>query len=50
MKTKYITFNKEYIINCLYYLLDKTDEVYYKEVKTTITRLIAKIENNTFLN
>ena len=50
MKSKYITVDKEYIINYLYYLLDKIDNVYYQEVNTSIKRFILKLQTNTFLN
>lgn len=36
--------NKEQIINFLYYLLDKIDVVYLKEVKKSIERFIDDLD------
>ena len=39
-----IFMNKEDIINFLYYLLDKIDKVYLKEVEKSIKRFINDLE------
>lgn len=39
--------SKEYIINYLYYLLDKIDIVYYKEVEKSIKQFIDELNKNT---
>lgn len=39
--------SKENIINYLYYLLDKIDITYYREVKKSIERFINELNKNT---
>lgn len=36
---------KDEMINFLFYLLDKVDEVYYREVKINIERFINNIDD-----
>lgn len=36
--------NKQDIINFLYYLLDKIDIIYYKEVEKSIERFTTKLD------
>lgn len=36
--------NKDELINYMYYLLDKVDEVYYREVKISVERFIDNID------
>ena len=37
--------SKDDIIMFLYYLLDKVEDVYYKEAKQSIERFISKLKN-----
>lgn len=36
--------NKEELIRYMYYLLDKIDEVYYREVKISVERFVNNID------
>lgn len=36
--------NKDELIRYMYYLLDKVDEVYYREVKISVERFINNID------
>lgn len=36
--------NKEELINYMYYLLDKIDEAYYREVKISVERFISNVD------
>jgi len=37
--------NKEELVRYMYYLLDKIDEAYYREVKISIERFINNIDS-----
>lgn len=37
--------DKEELIRYMYYLLDKIDEAYYREVKISVERFIDNIDN-----
>lgn len=36
--------NKDELIRYMYYLLDKIDEAYYREVKISVERFISNID------
>jgi len=45
-----VIISKKYLINYLYFLLDKIDPVYLKEISNSINRFIDNINKGGYIN